>query len=75
MSKFIITYSDEEIKEAETPEDALKLVTEETIEIREEYPNGHAFLRRNDLEDAINQKKAAEEYEAEQLKLKQTEEK
>jgi hypothetical protein len=78
MSKFIITYSKKigkEEKEFETPELALEAITEKTVQIREEYPNGMAVIHKSDLEDMITQKKANEEYEADQLKIKQTEEK
>ena len=71
MSKFIITYSKKigsEEKEFETAELALEAITKKTVQIREEYPNGMAVIHKSDLEDMINQKKANEEYEAEQNK-------
>jgi hypothetical protein len=76
MSKFIITNKKllkNEVIEVETPEESLSLLTNKTIQIVEEYPNGIAVIHRCDLEDMITQKKANEEYEAEQLKIKSEE--
>jgi len=73
MSKFIITYSKKigkEEKEFETPELALEAITEKTVQICEEYPNGMAVIHKSDLEDMVTQKKANEEYLIEQAKIK-----
>lgn len=72
MSKFIITYKKglikTEVKEFETPEEALDNITAKTIQIKEEYSNGEAIISKSDLEDMLIQKQAAIEYEEEQAK-------
>lgn len=72
MSKFIITYSKglikKETKEFNTPEETLEAITEKTIQIKEEYPNGEAIISKSDLEDMIVQKQANIEYEEEKAK-------
>lgn len=60
MSKFIITNKKglfkKEVIEVYTPEEALKKITENTIQIREEYVNGMAVVSKNDLIEMVEQK-------------------
>ena len=76
MSKFIITNKKllkNEVIEVETAEEALAIITEKTIQIIEEYPNGKAIVHKSDLEDMIVQKQAAVEYEEENAKKEKVE--
>ena len=78
MSKFIIKYkiidrktlTGEEEKEFNTPEEALQALSENTLQIREEYVNGMSIISRDDLQEMIDHKMLNE-----QEKLKQKEEK
>lgn len=77
MSKFIITNKKllkNEVFEVETPEEALALISEKTLQIKEVYANGEAIVYKDDIKEMIAHKQVCIEIE-EEKKQKEKEEK